>query len=110
MKITVLSILLLTVFGFSSCKKTPEACIEMSTTVAPVGQEVIFTSCSKKALSYEWYMTGPDGAIENDLGWADAEFSHAFSTTGTYTISLTAYRDFSWLGESAMTETTIIIN
>jgi len=109
MRATILAILLLSL-GVSSCKKTPEPCIEMSTSVAPTGQDVIFTSCSEKALSYEWFMTGPTGAPENNLGWSDPQFTHSFTVPGTYTISLTAYEDFSWLGEYASTETTIVIN
>ena len=108
MRVALLSLVLL---GFAvSCKKPPIACIEVDNTSASTGVNVTFTSCSEKSLSYEWYMSGPVGAPENSMGWSDPEFSHAFTLPGTYTVSLTAYADFSWLGESSTTETTIVIN
>lgn len=75
-----------------------------------VGTPVTFTSCSEKALSYTWFMNGPAGAPENDLGWSEEEFSRTFSVAGTYEVTLTAYEKFSWLGDADSTSTTIIVN
>lgn len=84
--------------------------MEISSTSASVGQVVEFTSCSKKALSYEWFISGPAAAPENDLGWSDPYFTNTFSVSGTYTISLTAYENFSFLGRRTTIEKTLIIN
>lgn len=94
----------------SSCKKPPVACMELSTTNTPTGAPVEFSSCSERALSYEWFMEGPDGAPENTQGWSDEFFSHSFSVPGTYTITLNAYSDFSFTGEMSSTQETITIN
>lgn len=92
------------------CKKPPTACMELSSTSVGVGEMVEFTSCSKKALSYEWFISGPVGAPENSLGWSDVYFTHSFTQTGTYTISLTAYENFSFLGRSNTIEETIVVH
>lgn len=94
---------------FFSCKKQPEACIELSANTAGIGVPVEFTSCSKRALSYEWFISGPSGAPENNQGWSDEVFSHAFSVTGTYTITLNAYQDFSFTGDRAVAQTALVI-
>ena len=94
----------------SSCHKPPKPCIEVSTETAVVGAPVTFTSCSKKALSYEWHMEGPAGAPENSLGWSEIQFNHSFTVPGTYNVTLIAYKKFSWLGDSASTTSQIIIN
>lgn len=95
---------------FSSCKKEPEACIELSANSAGVGVPVEFMSCSKRALSYEWFISGPSIAPENNQGWSDEVFSHAFSVAGTYTITLNAYQDFSFTGNRSVTQTALVIN
>ncbi|MEZ4936870.1 MAG: hypothetical protein R2799_04685 [Crocinitomicaceae bacterium] len=101
-------ILLATVFV--SCKKQPVACMELSTETASVGQAVTFTTCSENALSYDWYFVGPVGAPENDLGYSEITFDHAFSTAGTYTVVHVAFQKFSFLGESDTTTQVITIN
>jgi hypothetical protein len=93
-----------------SCNKPPKPCIEVSDDVAAVGTPVTFTSCSKRALSYEWFITGPAGAPENTKGWSEIQFVNTFTVPGTYTIELTAYKKFSWLGESATATETLVIN
>ncbi|MCG8576435.1 MAG: PKD domain-containing protein [Flavobacteriales bacterium] len=108
MRIALLASFLLLLFA-TSCKKTPEPCIETDQTAVGVGTEITFTSCSEKSLSYIWEISGPEGAPENEMGWSDIQFSHAFTVPGTYTVTLTAYEDFSFLGESASTEVTIVI-
>ena len=94
----------------SACKKSPVACIEVDNDVVTTGTAVTFRTCSKKALSYQWYMTGPTGAPENDKAWSEIEFSNTFTVAGSYTVSLTAYQKYSWLGESNTTETIITVN
>lgn len=92
------------------CNKPPKACIDISTESAAVGEDVIFTSCSEKALSYHWTMTGPAGAPENEKGWSEVQFTNEFIIPGTYTVTLTAFKEFSWLGTSASTQKVITIN
>lgn len=110
MKGTSLFIILITGLLFASCKKEPVACIDMSTEVANAGDIVTFYTCSEKALSYHWTFEGPVGAPENQLEYSELQFNHIFNTPGTYTIRLTAYRNYSWLGESNSTERIITIN
>ena len=96
--------------GLFACNKPPKACIEADATSVSVGTAVQFTSCSEKALSYTWFITGPVGATENDLGWSEETFSRAFSTPGTYEVKLTAYKRFSWIGDADSAFTTITVN
>lgn len=103
--LSVFSILLMT-----SCKKNPEACMEVSSTNVTVGEEVTFTSCSKDALSYDWYFVGPVGAPENNIGNSEITFTHQFSTSGTYTVKHVAFEKFSFLGKSDTTETVVVVN
>lgn len=84
--------------------------MELSTTSIAAGSPVEFNSCSKHALSYEWFMEGPEGAPENAQGWSDELFNHSFSVPGTYKVTLNAYSDFSFKGERSTTQETIIIN
>lgn len=84
--------------------------MQISSNSVSVGQQVEFTSCSKKALSYEWFITGPAAAPENNLGWSDTYFTNTFSVTGTYTVTLTAYENFSFLGRTAIVEETIVVH
>ena len=91
------------------CNKPPKACIEIDQPTASVGTTVTFTSCSKKALSFEWFMSGPAGAPENTKGWSDEVITNVFTVPGTYTVTLTAYKKFSFLGESATAEATLTI-
>lgn len=93
-----------------SCKKTTEACIELSETSVAVGSEIKFTSCSKNALSYEWFIEGPETAPENEQGWSDPAFSNTFTVPGNYTITLNAYANFSFLGEKSVEEKTFTVN
>lgn len=87
-----------------------EACIETDSNSASVGTPITFTSCSKQALSFEWFMTGPSGAPENAQGWSEEIFVHSFTVPGTYLVELTAYKRYSWVGEKSTTTTTITIN
>lgn len=105
--IVFLSVCVLLIAG---CKKVPTACMELSATSAGTGTPIDFVSCSKKALSFEWFMEGPDGAPENTQGWSDESFTHSFSVPGTYIITLNAYYDFSFTGEVSTTQETIVIN
>ena len=92
------------------CKKVPEACMELSANSVSTGTPLEFSSCSKKALSFEWFMSGPEGAPENNMGWSDPNFSHSFSVPGSYTITLNAYYDFSFMGEMSTVQETISVN
>ena len=84
--------------------------MEVSTETASVGQDVTFTTCSTNALSYDWYFIGPTGVPENDLGYSEITFNHAFSTAGTYTVVHVAFNKFSFLGDSDTTTKVITIN
>jgi hypothetical protein len=55
-------------------------------------------------------MNGPEGAPENNMGWSDPSFSHSFSVPGSYTITLNAYYDFSFMGEMSTIQETISVN
>lgn len=103
-------LIVLSVFVLSGCKKPPVACMELSSNNVSVGTTVEFTSCSKKALSYEWFITGPAGAPENSKGWSDEYFTNTFTVSGKYTVTLTAYEDFSFLGRSTTITGTISVN
>jgi PKD repeat protein len=94
----------------SSCDKSPVACISMDQASVSVGTPIQFTSCSEKSLSYVWSFEGPAGAPENSLQWAETTFSRAFTISGTYTVTLTAYQKYSWVGESSVATETVTIN
>ena len=100
--------LLVTLFVVG-CNKPPTACIEMDQTTVGVGTEVTFTSCSERALSFEWFMEGPEGAPENSMGWSDAVIKHSFSVAGNYTILLNTYNKYSSTGDKASTTATLTV-
>lgn len=102
-------IIVLSVFVLNSCKKPPVACVELSSNHVSVGRTVEYTSCSKKALSHEWFITGPV-ASENSKGWSEEYFTDTFTVSGNYTVTLTAYEDFSFLGRSTTIIGTISLN
>jgi hypothetical protein len=108
-KTTVFLTLLLSSYLFS-CNKSPEACIELESASTSVGKSTTFVSCSENALSYEWFMQGPEGAPENTLGWSDEKFEHVFTVPGSYEITLNAYYKFSFLGEKSTTKATLSVN
>lgn len=94
-----------------SCNKPPKACIEVDKNSVAIGEVITFNAaCSKKALSYIWTIEGPVGASENSIQWSDETFTRAFSTSGEYVVKLTAYKKFSWLGESASASTNVSVN
>jgi len=97
------------VLGFVGCNKPPKACIEMDQTTVGVGVPVTFTSCSKRALSYEWFMDGPPPAPENSQGWSDPQIIHSFSVAGTYTITLNVYSKFGFAGDKATATATLVV-
>jgi len=96
--------------ALSSCDKSPVACISMDQSSAAVGTAIEFTSCSEKALSYIWKFEGPAGAPENSIQWSETTFSRAFSVSGTYTVTLTAYQRYSWGGDGDSVSETLTIN
>ena len=81
----------------------------MDQTTVSVGTPVTFTSCSKRALSYEWFMAGPASAPENSIGWSDEVITHSFSVSGTYTITLNVYNKFGYIGDKATTTATLVV-
>ena len=95
---------------FGGCNKPPKPCMEIDQTTVSVGVPVTFTSyCSKRGLSYEWFMDGPPTAPENALGWSDELIIHAFTVPGTYTITLNVYSKFGYIGEMATTTETLVV-
>lgn len=108
-KTALLFIILSSVFVFS-CNKSPEACLELEDQSTFVGQVTTFTSCSKNALSYEWFIAGPENAPENKMGWSDPTFNHIFTVPGSYVITLNAYYKFSFLGEKSTASATLSVN
>jgi plastocyanin len=100
---------LISIFAVS-CKKRPNACMEISETSVAVGAPVTFTSCSSNALSLAWYTTGPAGAPENYESSSDMVFTQTFSVPGTYEVRLYAYREFSFEGELSISIQEIVVN
>ena len=94
----------------TACNRPPEACIQTDMESAAVGTPVTFTSCSKRALSQDWFMTGPDSAAENSMGWSDASFTHTFTMPGTYEVRLNAYSKFSFMGDVRSTTQSFTVN
>lgn len=92
-----------------SCNKPPEACIQVDQDVVAVGTPVTLTSCSERALSYIWSMQGPVGAPENNIQWSEEVVTRSFSVPGTYTVTLEAYKKYSWIGDMASATTTITV-
>jgi hypothetical protein len=101
---------LICAFTLSSCKKELTACIDLDNTSVAVGQTINFSSCSESELSYNWIITGPEGAPENDKVWNDRIFSNTFSIAGSYIITLDTYSEFSFLGETKTATQTFMIN
>jgi len=93
-----------------SCKKDVTACIDLEGYSYNTGVPVTFTSCSKNELSYDWRMTGPDGAPENSKGWSDRIITNIFTVPGAYQITLNTYSKFSLLGENASVTLDFTIN
>lgn len=82
----------------------------MSQASVNAGGEITFTSCSEEALSFAWYITGPTGAPENNIGWSEPTFTRAFSVSGSYQIELTAYQKYSFIGEQDIATATFTVN
>ncbi len=95
-----------------SCNKDEpvKACIELDKSTISVGESINFTSCSENEWSYIWRITGPDSAVENNLQWNDRIFERQFDTPGSYSIKLTAFSDFSFLGDASSDSTSFTVN
>lgn len=94
-----------------SCNKPPEACITASSESPSVGETVeLSAACTKKAKSYIWSFEGPSSSVLNNIQRSEQVIMIAFDTAGTYTVTLDAYSDFSWLGSTGSTQTTINVN
>jgi len=100
---------LMSILGLVGCNKPPKPCIEMDQTTVSIGTPVTFTSCSKRALSFEWFMDGPTAAPENLMGWSDEIITHTFSVSGTYTITLNVYSKFGYIGDMESTTATLVV-
>ena len=109
-KKTYIVLAVFTLLFSTSCKKTPEACMEKSADAVSTGQDVTFTSCSENALSLDWYFVGPVGAPENGMGNSEITFTHQFTVPGTYTVVHVAFENFSSLGESDTTTSILTVN
>ncbi len=101
---------LLSVLSLGSCKKELTSCIEMDSSSISSGQTINFTSCSENELSYDWRISGPVGAPENDKGWSDRVFSNTFTVPGSYTVTLNTYSKFSLLGENKTSSANFSVN
>ena len=99
--------LLLTI---ASCSNPPKACITLDQESIAVGTQVTFSSCSEKALSYVWTISGPVGATENNIQWAEESFTRAFAIPGDYVAELTVYKKYSWGGQSDVTTSYFTVN
>lgn len=97
-------------FMIASCSNPPKACIAMDQESIAVGTQVTFSSCSEKALSYVWTITGPVGATENSIQWAEESFTRAFALQGDYVVELTVYKKYSWGGQSDVTTGYFTVN
>ncbi len=81
----ILGMLASTLFLFSGCHKDPPApvaCFSFSpqTDIAP-GDEVVFTSCSTDAISYNWDFGDTKSSVA-------ANPKHSYDTPGEYTVTL----------------------
>ncbi len=105
-------ILSFTILAFIACNKDKKvtACMELSVGAINAGESITFTSCSENEWSYIWRISGPDSAVENDKGWSDRVFTNQFETPGSYTVKLTTFNDFSFLGDSATTTSSFTVN
>ena len=103
-------ITLFTIFLMFSCSKNPEACIAVNKSSVAVGENIQFTSCSKRALSFIWSFSGPTGSSANNIERSEETFAYAFDTAGTYTVKLQAFYKYSWLGAWDTTSTVVTIN
>lgn len=70
------------IITLSSCVKEPVACLQASKTSAETNEAISFTDCSENAHSYLWEFG--DGITSTD-----ANPSHTYSSSGTYTVKLT---------------------
>lgn len=68
---------------FTSCQKTPDACIETSSNEFVVGESVTFKSCSNDADKLVW-----DFGDDNEK--TGEEVAYTFEKEGTYLVNLTA--------------------
>lgn len=110
MKNIILILGIVSVSFLFSCKKEVTACIDLDGYTYNTGIPVTFTSCSKNELSYDWRMTGPEGAPENTRGWSDPVITNTFTVPGAYKVTLNTYSKFSLLGESASVTLDFTIN
>ena len=110
MKKAALFLGLVTLLILSSCKKNVTSCIELDKSSVSTGQSITFTSCSENELSYDWIVTGPDAAPENNLRWSDRVITIPFSVAGTYTITLNSHSKFSLLGDKATSTASFTVN
>jgi PKD repeat protein len=65
-----------------SCEKSPESSFSVNTTEPEVGKPVLFTNTSHNGDSYEWDFG--DGYMSYD-----SDPTHSYTTTGSYTVTLT---------------------
>ena len=111
MKKTTLLFLLFGLGAITSCEKAVVACLETSSQSAAVGEEITLSSqCSEHALSFLWSFQGPAGASANTIQRSEDLFQFSFDTAGSYTVRLEAFRNYSWVGDTDSTFTTIVIN
>ncbi len=71
------------VMALSSCVKSPLSDFMVTQSPAIVGEQVYFENFSSHAISYEWNFG--DGITSNDISPY-----HAYTSSGTYTVTLTA--------------------
>lgn len=109
--ITKLS-LIAVLFVAIACEKDKPvtACIALDKVNITSGDAITFTSCSENEWSYIWEISGPDSAAENGLMWNDKTFTQKVDKPGSYKVKLTAFSDFSFLGDSASDSTSFNVN
>ncbi|MFK8037847.1 MAG: hypothetical protein AB8B74_06125 [Crocinitomicaceae bacterium] len=109
--ITKFSVFVLILSAISCGKTKPvTACIELDKVSISSGEDITFTSCSENEWSYIWEILGPDSAAENSLMWNDKVFTRTLETPGSYTVKLTTYSDFSFLGDAASESSSFTVN